>query len=377
VNETPNLAEQLANSLRDAIRRGDYEAGCALPSERNLCETYQLSRTTVRRALRILEDQVLVQRVAGSGTYVRGSQTFSPTEDSLGLILPGLNNPYYADLADAIEQEASRRGYNLIVGRSQYQACNEADYLLRLAENRAVKGVLAVPCPDESPMEAYHYVAARKPLLCVSRWLPSLPFDSVIADRVAGGSALVRHLIGLAHREIAYVRGTPPQVDQHHQGYLVALSQAGIPAAEDLFVSLDMDHEQAGEEGVRVLLQRQRSFTAIFARNDLTAVGVLRALAASGLRVPEDVSVAGYDNTRTSAHLQPPLTTIDNSTHEMGRLAVTFLLDRVERRWVGPARHVVIEPALILRASTAPRRLAQSVSTLDVGPSEVLLPIPG
>lgn len=362
MNEALNLSERLANNLRDAIRRGDYEAGQALPSERELCEAQQLSRTTVRRALRLLEEQGLVRRVAGSGTYVRGLQTFSPTENSLGLILPGLGNPYYADLADAIEQEASNLGYNLIVGRSHYQACDEGSYLLRLAENRAVQGVMVVPCPDESPLDAYRYVASVKPLLCVSRWLPTLPFDSVIANRIAGAVALVRHLISLGHREIAYVRGTPPQIDQHHQGYLLALKEAGIQAAEDLFVSLDMGHEQAGEEGIHMLLQRAQPFSALFARNDLTAVGALRALTSGGLRVPEDVSVVGYDNTRTSAHLQPPLTTIDNSTREMGRLAVRFLLDRAEGRWSGPPRHVVIEPALILRASTAAPALQPSAT---------------
>jgi LacI family transcriptional regulator len=355
MTEPVNRTIQLATALRDAIRRGDFAPNQAIPSERQLCETYGVSRTTVRRALRILEEQGIAQRVPGSGTYVRSVPGMHPERKLLGLIVPTLTNPYYGELADAIEQEVTASGrYDVLLGRSNYTSQDEGNYLIRLAENRAVMGVLIVPNPENPPLEAYRFLIQSKPLVQVSRPLAEVNTDAVYSDRLEGGRRLVQHLVAQGHRQIAYVRGTPPMRDMHHEGYLLGLQEAGLQADPDLFVSLEIGHEQAGEEGTRLLLRRGRPFTAIFARNDFTAVGVLRALNTAGLKVPDDIAVVGYDNTRLSAHLQPPLTTIDNSVREMGRLAAQFLLDRIEGRFNGPTRQVIIEPELFIRASSAP-----------------------
>lgn len=352
--ESANLAVRLANTLRDAIRRGEYAPNQAIPSERQLCETFGVSRSTVRRALRMLEEQGIAQRIPGSGTYVRSAPASQTERNLLGLIVPTLTNPYYGELAEAIEQEVTARGYDLLLGRSNYTSQDEGAYLMRLAENRAVMGVLIVPNPEDPPLEAYRFLSQAKPLVLVSRPLPEVSADAVYSDRLEGGRRLVQHLIEQGHRQIAYVRGTPPLRDAHHEGYLLGMREAGLEVDPELFVSLEMGHEQAGEQGTRILLSKGRPFSAIFARNDFTAVGVLRALNTAGLNVPGDIAVVGYDNTRLSAHLQPPLTTIDNSVREMGRLAAQFLLDRIEGRFTGPVRRVIIEPQLHVRASSDP-----------------------
>ncbi len=109
--------------------------------------------------------------------------------------------------------------------------------------------------------------------------------------------------------------------------------------------------EEAGLSGVRWLLEHEVPFSAIFARNDLTASGVLRGLYEANLRIPDDVSVVGFDSTKLSAHFQPPLTTVDHTLQEIGRQAVHLLLDRIEGRYDGPVRRVTIEPRLVIRES--------------------------
>lgn len=125
-----------------------------------------------------------------------------------------------------------------------------------------------------------------------------------------------------------------------------------------MIVAIDRPPETRADElgycGLRELVDRGAAFSAIFARTDLTAVGVLRGLREAGLRVPEDVSLVGFDNTALAAHLQPPLTTVDHTVTEIGRLAVAFLLDRAEGRYTGPTRQVIIQPQLVLRESCAP-----------------------
>lgn len=345
-------ANQLANTLRESIKTGKYISGQALPSEREIKESTGLSRTTIRRAIQILVEQGILQTVQGSGTFVRQSLMETTAPRMLGLIVPSMNNPYYGELAYSIEREAISRGYQLVVGQFRYSSNGEANYLLRYADNDSVKGVLVVPDPDEPPLDAYNYFAQKdKPLIFVSRLIGGIQSDSVVPDRINGAYELINYLISLGHRHIAYIRGIPPVFDSQKLGYERALADAGIPINEELMVSLNCPGEEAGETGVDILLKRQVPCTAIFARNDNTAVGVLRKLRQMNLRVPEDISITGFDNTEISAQLQPALTTVDTAIQEAGRLALMLLLDRVEGRYGGSQRQLTIRSHLLVRSS--------------------------
>jgi len=349
--------KDLVSVLRTAIEQGVYIAGQPIPSERDLCKSQGLSRTTVRRAIQLLVDQGMVYRVPGAGTYVgrpRPLTTEPPQEHAtLGLILPTLANPYFGELATAIERESTRAGYQLLLGQSDLTGRSEAPYLARYAENAAVKGVITISTGMEIPAESYAQLGrAGKPFLFVVRHAETVEADSVATDHVGGARALMQHLIGLGHRRIAYIGDARSRSPRHHQGYLEALREAGLPEDAQLQVRLDAENlEQVGDQGVRQLLDRNTPFTAIFAQIDLIAVGVLRALRAAGIRVPDDVSVVGFDNIPIAEHLHPPLTTVDHTVHEIGRLAVLLLQDRMTGRYDGPARRVIIQPRVIIRAS--------------------------
>ena len=354
--------DDLVAALRSAIEHGVYGAGQLIPSERELCRREGLSRTTVRRAIQRLVDEGVLHRVPGAGTYVgrpRGLASIPPLEHAtLGLILPSLANPYFGELATAIERAASQSGYQLLLGQSNLTGHSEAPYLARYAENPAVKGVITLSTGDEIPVSSYEQLAqVGKPFLFVVRQAETVAADSVSTDHVGGARELMRHLIGLGHRRIGFVGEGGARSPRHYQGYLAGLREAGIPDDPQLQVRLDSDDfEHIGEEGARVLLARGVPFTAIFAQIDLAAIGVLRALRAAGLRVPDDVSVVGFDNIPVAQHLDPPLTTVDHTVHEIGRLAVLLLQDRIAGRYDGPARRVIIQPRLAIRASTGPAR---------------------
>lgn len=358
MERSAHLTTQLAASLRAAIREGSFVAGDLIPSERELMERHRLSRTTVRRAIQLLIDEELLQRVPGSGTYVsqpEAPRAASPlTLDALGLLVPTLANPLFGELSDAIAGEASARGYHLLVGRSEFEPATEEEHLTRYASNPGVRGVLAVPGASSISAASRQRLAERGiPMVLLVRGGERADCDAVSTDHVRGAQQLVEHLIGLGHRRIAYVRSSRPQDDSHIRGYELALREADIPLVPELIQTVEADAEQAGFLGAQALLQRGTAFSAIFARIDLTALGVLRALREAGLRVPEDVSVVGFDNTQLSAHLQPPLTTVDHTIAEIGRQAVQLLLDRVEGRYHGPPRRLIIQPGLVLRKSCA------------------------
>lgn len=350
--------QHLVSSLRDAISQGQYVAGQLLPSERELCSREGVSRTTVRRAIQQLVDEGVVYRVPGSGTYVGRPRPqlaeASQQHATIGLILPSLSNPYFGELATAIERECTRAGYQLLIGQSNLSGCSEAPYLARYAENPAVQGVITIASDYAVPVDSYAQLTQiGKPFLFVVRQADMLSADSVATDHVGGARALMHHLFGLGHRRIAYIGQARARAPRHFVGYCEALREAGI--AEDPALQVHGQEEQGGDlgqRGVETLLARGVPFTAIFAQIDTVAIGVLRGLRAAGLRVPGDVSVVGFDNIPSAEHLDPPLTTVDHTVSEIGRLAVLFLQDRMLGRYTGPARHVIIQPRLVLRASS-------------------------
>jgi DNA-binding LacI/PurR family transcriptional regulator/biotin operon repressor len=350
----------LASALREEIAQGMYGGDGPLPSERELSLSRGLSRTTVRRAIQQLVEEGVVYRLPGSGTFVGQPPRFvgEPTAQlaTIGLILPSLANPYFGELAAAIERACLQNGYQLLLGQSSMGEGTTESYLARYVENEAVKGVITIAPEDEVALGAYRRLAqASKPYLFVVRHAERLNADSVATDHVGGARNLMRHLLQHGHRRIAYIGVAGPPAHRHFQGYREALHEAGIAEDPALNVRVeDEDLETVGERGVQTLLESGIGFTAIFAQIDPVAIGVLRALRLKGLRVPGDVSVVGFDNIPSAAHVDPPLSSVDHTVGEIGRLAVLLLQDRISGRYDGPARRVIIQPRLVLRASSGP-----------------------
>ncbi len=353
---------QLTDMLRQSIQSGQFRAGDRLPSERELSDASGLSRMTVRRALATLIDSGIIYRVPGSGTYVGTEGDTKAKSATLGLIVPTFNNSLFAELADRIEREVRRFGYQLNIGRSEFDPLKETAYLHQYAENPHVKGVLVVPASGGDHLDAYRaLITSRTPLVFVIRQdeiesADDIDMDSVVTDHVRGARDIMRHLITLGHTHIAYIGAARPRHDTHFEGYQQALREAGIPLDPALVITPDVDAETAGRDGVTMLLARGVVFTAVFARIDITAIHVLRALHDAGLRVPDDVSVVGFDNIEPARYLSPALTTVDHSLSEVGRLAIWLLLDRIEEQYDGPARRIIISPRLVVRSSTALKR---------------------
>lgn len=369
----------LAERLRARVGSGEYAAGRPIPSERELAASEGLSRTTVRRAIELLIDAGALHRVPGSGTYVGPAPAAdaAPGQATIGMIVPSLANPYFGELVTAIERAARRSGYQLLLGQADQAGHSAGPYLERYAANPGVRGVIAVS-ESRQPAAIYQrFAEAGKPLAFVVRHAEAVSADSVSTDHVGGARALTAHLIGLGHRRIAFIGGGEMRAMRHYQGYLDALRAAAIPADPALQVEVaDVSAEQAGAEGVRTLLERGAPFTAIFAQIDLVAVGVRRALRAARLRVPQDVALVGFDNIPSAAHLDPPLTTVDHSVAEIGRLAVLLLEDRISGRYDGPPRRVIIQPRLVIRESCGMVPLTPSPSPTAGEGSRPLAPSP-
>jgi DNA-binding LacI/PurR family transcriptional regulator len=201
-------------------------------------------------------------------------------------------------------------------------------------------------------MRAIAQASRELPIVLVARRTRVSSVDSVANDDLSGAALAVAHLVSLGHERIAHIdggggAGSP----ERRRGYERAMRKHGLES--QIRIAPGSYTEDGGRQGVTALFSGNRPPSAIFAANDLSAIGTLSALAERGIRVPADVSVVGYDNTALAAVRHIHLTTVDQPRPEMGRTAVALLMERLkEERKEG--KHVLMPPSLVVRSSTAP-----------------------
>jgi DNA-binding LacI/PurR family transcriptional regulator len=269
---------------------------------------------------------------------------------TIGVLLNDLGNPFFAELANGILEAADELEYQVLIGTGRREIAGERRALDAIFEHRA-DGILLVS--PRLPLSEVLAVGRAVPTVIVGRPLRAAHMDSVTNDDPAGGRLAVRHLADLGHTRIAHIDGgRGAGASGRRTGYLREMAARGL---EPQIVAGDFT-EAAGVRGAETLLTSGAVPTAVFAANDLVAAGALDRFEDAGLRVPDDVSIVGYDNTFLAALHHMSLTTIDQPRPEIGRLALATLLERIggER---SKAVHLKLEQTLVVRATTdRPRR---------------------
>jgi LacI family transcriptional regulator len=272
---------------------------------------------------------------------------------TIGMVAPDSSNPYFAEIAHAVEAAAFAQGYSVILCNTQMDMAREAFYANVLLEKR-VDGIIFVAAGD-SAQQIRALQQRRQPIVLVDRDVQGVAADAVTMDNTRGARQAVEHLLALGHRRIACISGPSAVTPSSRRigGYTEALSAAGLPVDAELIVRGDFQFES----GLRLadqLLDHPQPPTAIFASNDLMAVGVIHAVLRRRLRVPEDISVVGFDDIRLAAYINPALTTVAQPKELLGQTATRLLLERIDNPdW--PPRVVTLETALVVRQSTGPR----------------------
>jgi LacI family transcriptional regulator, galactose operon repressor len=269
---------------------------------------------------------------------------------TIALLLPDISNPFYAALVSGIQRRALETGHTMLLCTTESDPEREEQYL-NLLRAKQVDGVLVdglVLPPDRIA----RFVRNGLPIVCLDRDVDSTSVPLVQVDNRLGARLATEHLIALGHRRIGHVAGAPELriSDERVGGYRDALAAAGLEEDPGL-VAVGSFTEEGGYEATRQLLDHAEP-TAVFAANDLSAIGALNALVGSGRRVPEDVSVVGFDDLRLSRFTTPPLTTIHQPAAEIAERATQLLLDLAAGREVRQLRHL-LDPELVVRASTA------------------------
>ena len=268
---------------------------------------------------------------------------------TLGLLLPNASNPYFAELARGIEDHAERNGYSVILCNSDDNIDKQLRYLRVLLERRIDGLIVATVASDQAFVEALAVV--KVPLMLVDRSLDGVLADRVQVDHELGGYLATRHLLELGHRRIACIAGpvNTQVVQLRVAGYRRALSEAGVEALLVLDCAFT---SPGGYAAAQALLTSAQAPTAIFAGNDMIALGVLRAAAERGVQVPQQLSLVGFDDIEVSRYLHPALTTVGQHIGQLGEQAAERLLERVREPGL-EAEQRLVEPTLMVRESTS------------------------
>ena len=271
---------------------------------------------------------------------------------SIGMIVPDSANPFFAEVARGIEDTSFEQNHSVILCNTDGNVDKQATHTDLLIKNQ-VAGILFVAAGIST--ELVEDLQARQvPLVVVDREVPDVAVDTVLTNHRRGGCQATQHLINLGHRRIACISGgsdLSPSAERL-TGYQMKLQESGIPFEDTLVVKGDFQYA-SGYRAAQQLLRLAEPPTAVFACNDLMAVGVISAATEMGLRVPEDLSVVGFDDVRLASFTNPPLTTIAQPKYEIGVIATEMLLARAGNLAAAP-RVERLETKLIIRGSTAP-----------------------
>ena len=281
---------------------------------------------------------------------------------ALGVLLPDLHGEFFSEVIRGIDSAARQRRLHLLV--SSYGAASD-DLLAALRTVRGRVDGLIVMAPDVDGPPLIRACAYGRPIVLLNPGRTVRGCDAISIDNVTGAREIVDHLIGLGHRRIATVTGPHRNMDARLrlEGYRVALRVAGIVAQRGYELSGDFS-EASGYEAGRAALALDPRPTALFVSNDKMAVGVLRALTADGVRVPDEIAIAGFDDIEMSEHLDPPLTTVHADAYRLGECAVERLMRLMSSPEIEGKRHEILPTTLVIRESCGSSRNARALGGL-------------
>jgi DNA-binding LacI/PurR family transcriptional regulator len=267
----------------------------------------------------------------------------------VGVVVSDLRNPFNGDVVSGILTQAAELGYKGMVNTSDQRPELEEDAIESFLELRVDGLVLATSRIDDRTLE---HAAGAVPVVVLGRRTSGESNDSLSNDNEMGAEIAVGHLVGLGHRRIAHVAGTKGMAARRRRtGYQRAMEVHGL--AEESTIIDGGFTEAEGYRGARTLLQQRPLTTAIFAANDLCAIGVLNAVEEAGFGIPGDISLIGYDNTSLAALRHVSLSSIHQPGEDMGRKAMDLLFERIHEGRT-ESRHLVVAPSLVVRSTTAP-----------------------
>ena len=325
-------------TIRDVARL----AGVApITVSRVINQLANVSPSTRQRVELAIEELDYIPNALGQSLRNRRTGT-------LALVLTDIVNPFWTIVARGVEDAANRHGYHIIICNTDESAAKQAEYV-NLLLRKQVDGFVLVPASNQAihPVLRHHV-----PVVLIDRYVPDVEVDIVRGDSEGGAHDLVRHLLDLGHEHITMVTGprTASTAIDRVTGYERALADAGLEASHR--VLWGEWTQDSGRQLTREALAAEAPPTAIFAANNFIAIGVMRALAEVGLRVPEDISVVAFDDLPAALTIDPFFTAAAQPAYEMGKQATELLLSRLSDSGPADVQDIILPIEIIVRRSS-------------------------
>ncbi|MBX3081878.1 MAG: LacI family DNA-binding transcriptional regulator [Anaerolineae bacterium] len=321
-----------------------------------------VSPTTVSRVLNnyphIREDvrNSVLQAIADLGYEPnRVAQRLRATHSRLlGMIVTDITNPFLNTIMASIEAVFFSKGFSVLMSNTTADPRKELEYL-SMMENEGVAGLIIAPTSENVDRVA-ELAEDGLPVVVIDRRMTSGRVDVVLSDNVMGARQAVEHLISLGHQRIGHIGGPLHLTSgrERYQGYQAAMHDAGIDVPPDWVRFGDHRHD-SGYQNALELLAVTPNLTALFIENNMMTLGAMNAIHDRGMRVPDEIAIVGFDDMPWYKSLNPPLTVIAQQTHEIGVVAASRLLERIDQPNL-PARADVLPTSLIVRASSGAGR---------------------
>ncbi|MBE3572630.1 MAG: LacI family DNA-binding transcriptional regulator [Moorella humiferrea] len=275
---------------------------------------------------------------------------------TLGLIIADIANPFYAEIARAVEDKAAENHYNVIVCNTDNDLKKEAAYIAILRQKRIDGIIFTTPEINNHNIKKLYQEQPDFPMVLIGSRIEGCTIDTVLVDNSLGTTEAMQYLTSLGHRRIGFIYGLPTTLSSKERltGYLNYLVDNGM-ARDNKLIRGGAFKIENGYQKARELLQLEDPPTAIFAANDLIAIGALEAAREMGIEVPGELSILGYDNTSLATITFPRLTCVAQPMAEMGARAAEMVIERIQGRRSSP-EVVTLLPRLVIRDSTGPLR---------------------
>lgn len=347
-----NRSDMAANrrvTIRDVAERAGVSVATA---SRVLSGNYPVPQATRTRVLRAAQAIDYVAN-AHARALVGGGRKM------VAVLVRQVTSPFYAHVAEGVEAEAAAHGWLCLVGTTGGEPQRELEFVQLMREEGARLVILVGGVVEDDTYrgrvaqyaQALNASGARLVLCGRPAPGPDIPALVVEFDNEAGARAITGHLLSAGHRRIVFLGGLPGNtaLDARVAGYRAALAEHRLPPEAAHVIDSGLGRE-GGERAMAELLKRRRDFTAVFAGDDMVAAGALRAIADAGLRVPDDISVVGYNDIPLAADFNPPLTTVRTPAEELGREAVRIALRTPQD---SPSSRHVLGTHIVVRESVA------------------------
>jgi GntR family transcriptional regulator, arabinose operon transcriptional repressor len=353
--------KRLADILQKEIANSDFKPGDKFLTEVEIGKKYNISRPVVREAIRSLIQQGLVKIVHGKGTFINSLEQNIQQTKFININIPWIANPGIEfEAFSAIENVVFKRGYKTVITNINNWLNNIDESFQKTIDDPDLRSVLLQPLAGEfllkKNMEFVKQIKERNKNIVVIDTLPAIDivsdFDYVMTDNFNGGYLIAKHLIELGHKRIGFIGGGMSfSGQQRANGYRKALEENNIEFDANLIKRFSGRAISIVEEKVKQFFSTDKPPTAIFAECDFIARDVLAVLQNMGLIIPDDISLAGYDDVEFAKHLTVPLTTIRQPFYEEGRLAAEILIDKLEGK-TKEIKQIILPVELVVRQST-------------------------